>query len=152
MRRPSWMPDFPGAETYIIEPSHHTPLGWCECSPAGISVVLGINIKGGLADKTLPHFVKNRCPMKAMIILNPHAHSGTEPQALEALHDEISAHLKSALQLKTVEWRKTEYPGHGKKLAEEAARKGYDYVFAGGGDGTVNEVLNGIMGLKEDQK
>jgi diacylglycerol kinase (ATP) len=90
--------------------------------------------------------------MKAMIILNPHAHSGTEPQAQVALHDEISAHLKSALHLENVEWRQTEHPGHGKELAEEAARKGYDYVFAGGGDGTVNEVLNGIMGPKVDQK
>src|ERR1700674_1919056 len=90
--------------------------------------------------------------MKAMIILNPHAHSGTEPQQVEAIHDEISAQLKSALPLGSIEWCQTEHPGHGKELAEQATRNGYDYIFAAGGDGTVNEVLNGIMGLKVEKQ
>lgn len=39
----------------------------------------------------------------------------------------------------------TEYPGHGIKLAAEAGGNGYKTVVAVGGDGTVNEVINGLM-------
>ena len=38
----------------------------------------------------------------------------------------------------------TEGPGHGEKLAREVVGKGYRTIVAAGGDGTVNEVLNGI--------
>ncbi len=37
-------------------------------------------------------------------------------------------------------------PGHTTVLAREAAERGYDVVIAAGGDGTVNEVVNGIAG------
>jgi len=40
----------------------------------------------------------------------------------------------------------TERPRHGEDLAREAAREGYDRVVALGGDGTVNEVGNGVVG------
>ena len=39
----------------------------------------------------------------------------------------------------------TKYVGHGRKLAEKAARNGADLVGAVGGDGTLNEVVDGIM-------
>ncbi len=43
----------------------------------------------------------------------------------------------------------TEEEGDGKKLAIRAAREGFDPVVAVGGDGTVNEVINGLMTLEK---
>lgn len=39
----------------------------------------------------------------------------------------------------------TEYRGHGAELAARAAEDGYDLVVAHGGDGTVNEIVNGLL-------
>src|SRR6266700_7458190 len=41
-----------------------------------------------------------------------------------------------------------EYGGHTMELATEAARQGYDLVIAYGGDGTLNQVVNGVMNGK----
>ena len=38
----------------------------------------------------------------------------------------------------------TQAPGDARRLAAEAVREGFDLVVAAGGDGTVNEVLNGL--------
>ena len=38
----------------------------------------------------------------------------------------------------------TEYPGHATEIAERLAREGRELVVAAGGDGTVNEVLQGL--------
>ena len=40
----------------------------------------------------------------------------------------------------------TEAPGHATELCREAAHEGYDVVVAFGGDGTVNEAANGLLG------
>ncbi len=40
----------------------------------------------------------------------------------------------------------TEAPGHATELCREAAHEGYDVVVAFGGDGTVNEAANGLVG------
>ncbi len=45
----------------------------------------------------------------------------------------------------------TERPWHAAKLAREAIIDGYDVVVAVGGDGTVNEVLNGILRSQEEK-
>lgn len=38
----------------------------------------------------------------------------------------------------------TEAPGHAIELAKNAARKGYEMVISVGGDGTINEIVNGL--------
>jgi diacylglycerol kinase (ATP) len=45
----------------------------------------------------------------------------------------------------------TEGKGHGIELAKNAAREGYRYLVAVGGDGTVNEVANGILQYGEKE-
>lgn len=39
----------------------------------------------------------------------------------------------------------TQHHGHAVELAQQAARDGYRFVVAAGGDGTVNEALNGLL-------
>ncbi len=88
--------------------------------------------------------------MKAFIIVNPHAHSDMSVQQVQGQRDEISARLTEGLKLEKVEWSETKRPNHGRVLAQQAVRDDYDFIFAGGGDGTINEVLNGIMSVKRD--
>ena len=45
--------------------------------------------------------------------------------------------------------RDTRFRGDAETLTQEAARAGFDMVIAAGGDGTVNEVLNGLLALPE---
>ena len=40
----------------------------------------------------------------------------------------------------------TDGPGQGIRLAEQAVHDGYEVIVAAGGDGTINEVVNGIAG------
>ena len=43
------------------------------------------------------------------------------------------------------DWTGTVYPTHATALARQAAEDGYHLVIAAGGDGTVHEVINGLM-------
>ena len=46
----------------------------------------------------------------------------------------------------------TTHRGHGTRLAALAASEGFDTVVACGGDGTLNEVISGLMQIPEDQR
>lgn len=56
--------------------------------------------------------------------------------------------LESALRQRGISWQAfwTEDAGHATVLAERACGQGYDAVVAVGGDGTLNEVVNGALG------
>lgn len=47
-----------------------------------------------------------------------------------------------------VEMVETRYAGHATQLAEQAAQEGKEMVVAAGGDGTIAEVANGLLGSK----
>jgi diacylglycerol kinase family enzyme len=75
--------------------------------------------------------------VRAILIVNPHATS-TTPLRM----DVIARALASELDLKVVQ---TRYRGHAAHFAGEAAKEGYGLVITLGGDGTVNEAVNGLL-------
>lgn len=50
------------------------------------------------------------------------------------------------------DWSGTVYPTHASELAYQAGEQGYDMVIAIGGDGTVHEVINGLMKVPERKR
>jgi diacylglycerol kinase family enzyme len=76
--------------------------------------------------------------VRALLIVNPRATSTTRLR-----RDVIASALASAFQLDVTE---TRYRGHATKLASTARSEGYGLVLTLGGDGTVNEAVNGILG------
>jgi diacylglycerol kinase family enzyme len=75
--------------------------------------------------------------VRALLIVNPHATSTTRLS-----RDVIVRALTSAVELEVVE---TRYRGHATRLAEAAVSDGRGLVLTLGGDGTVNEAVNGIL-------
>ena len=76
--------------------------------------------------------------MRAVLIVNPNATSTTP-----AGRDLLAHALESRVKL-TVEH--TDHRGHAIEIARDAARDGVDVLIVHGGDGTVNEVVNGALG------
>lgn len=73
-------------------------------------------------------------PVKTCVIFNPAAR-GEKARRFRKHLAEMAPH--AAL-------RPTDAPGAGRRLAAEAVREGFGTLVAAGGDGTVNEVLNGL--------
>lgn len=80
---------------------------------------------------------------RARIIVNPLSGALLVPGALTELQE--TADWLEAQGLAT-EVYVTEYPGHATRLAREAAQAHRDIVIAAGGDGTVNDVVQGLAG------
>jgi diacylglycerol kinase family enzyme len=75
--------------------------------------------------------------MRAVLIVNPNATATTL-----RTRDVLAAALSSDLR---VDSQETKGRGHAIELATQAVETGADLVVALGGDGTVNEVVNGIL-------
>lgn len=72
--------------------------------------------------------------MSTRLILNPNAGSAEKHQAL----------LSPLREIEGFEICQTRAPGDAAQLAAQGAQNGHDLIIAAGGDGTVNEVLNGL--------
>jgi diacylglycerol kinase family enzyme len=73
-----------------------------------------------------------------LIVVNPYATTVSDRLRQLILHA-----LEARYEVDAVD---TEARGHATELCREAAHEGYDVVVAFGGDGTVNEVANGLVG------
>lgn len=80
---------------------------------------------------------------KLRIIANPTAGQGNADKEIPRVHGMLK---QLGVEFEIV---RTEHPGHALVLAEKAAEEGCGIVAAMGGDGTSNEVLNGLMRARE---
>jgi diacylglycerol kinase (ATP) len=78
--------------------------------------------------------------IRAILIFNPNA--GQAGQLRPQLDRAIELWQAASWQ---VHQAPTDYSGHATEIARQAALEGYDYAIAAGGDGTVNEVMNGLI-------
>ncbi len=79
-------------------------------------------------------------PRKVKIILNAMADMGHAWKVANDLRPRIEEYGHA-------DWSGTVYPTHATELAKLAGEQGYEMVIAMGGDGTVHEVVNGLMQL-----
>jgi diacylglycerol kinase family enzyme len=75
---------------------------------------------------------------RMLIIVNPYASTVSENLRHLVVHA-----LQGRFEVDAVD---TEARGHATEICREAAHEGYDVVVAFGGDGTVNEAANGLLG------
>lgn len=84
-------------------------------------------------------------PHRVKLIFNPSANLGRAKS--------IASTLRSIVhELGGADWTGTDYPTHATELAKQAAEDGYEVVVAMGGDGTMHEVLNGLMQVPENKR
>lgn len=89
---------------------------------------------------TYQHFLVNAMSGdKVLFIINQFSGSG--------YRKELEGKIIAACEERSLECQIefTMKAGHGTSLAKDAVDKGFNYVFAVGGDGTVNEVANGLL-------
>ena len=83
---------------------------------------------------------------KYKIIANPTAGGGAGERAIPQIERLLTKH---SLDFDIV---RTKQSWHAAELAREAVIAGYDVIVAAGGDGTANEVINGLMEAKQARK
>jgi YegS/Rv2252/BmrU family lipid kinase len=82
---------------------------------------------------------------RVKLVFNPHADRGRAWAIASSLKAIIAGRGE-------FDWASTEYPGHATEIALQAAQDGFDIVAAVGGDGTVHEIVNGLMALPADRR
>ena len=80
--------------------------------------------------------------MKPLFVVNPKSGGGATGRTWAQMRSTIERALGA------VDVALTERPGHGIELAREGAKAGHPLVVAVGGDGTLHEVVNGLMQAK----
>jgi diacylglycerol kinase (ATP) len=82
---------------------------------------------------------------KIKLIVNPNADLGRAWHAAADLRPIVE-------EFGGADWTGTVYPTHAVELARQAAEQGYEIVIAAGGDGTVHEVVNGLMQVPPEKR
>lgn len=82
---------------------------------------------------------------RVKMIVNPNADLGRAWRTAADLRPLVE-------ELGGADWSGTVYPTHATELARQAGEQGYELVLAVGGDGTVHEVVNGLMQLPREQR
>jgi YegS/Rv2252/BmrU family lipid kinase len=78
--------------------------------------------------------------LKVRFIVNPVAGTSDRTEQITRGVRKVFASVRGVFEV-----RVTEGPGDAFKLSEEAREKGYETVFACGGDGTINEVASALV-------
>jgi YegS/Rv2252/BmrU family lipid kinase len=84
-------------------------------------------------------------PRKVKLIFNSTADMGQAWRVANDLRPIIADYSHA-------DWSGTVYPTHAAELACQAGEQGYDMVIAIGGDGTVHEIINGLMQIPEKKR
>lgn len=82
---------------------------------------------------------------KTLFIINPNANLGTawkQAADLKPIMEEFGG----------ADWAGSVYPTHAIELAKKGVEDGYELIIAGGGDGTVHEVVNAIMSFPKERR
>src|SRR5919108_3129925 len=82
-----------------------------------------------------PHVFERK---EALVIVNPNAHNAPKRARLTEADEWLRANGW------TTEWLKTAHPREATGMAAEAAARGVPLVLVCGGDGTLNEAVNGL--------
>jgi diacylglycerol kinase family enzyme len=93
------------------------------------------------AEGLAKHLLPQRTPKRRMlVIVNPYATTVSD-----RLRNLVVYALGSRYAVEAID---TQERGHATQICREAASEGYDVVVAFGGDGTVNEAANGLLGSR----
>jgi diacylglycerol kinase (ATP) len=82
---------------------------------------------------------------KYKIVVNPTSGRGAGERSIKEIRNRLDG-LKMDYELVV-----TEQPWHAVELTKKAVRDGFNIVVAVGGDGTANEVINGLMEAKQEK-
>jgi len=76
--------------------------------------------------------------LRTKVIFNPYADHGRAIESLDSIREKCQVYAATDLVL-------TNQAGQATELARDAIDRGYELVIAAGGDGTVHEIVNGLM-------
>ena len=82
---------------------------------------------------------------KTLLIVNPNADLGRAWRAAADLRPIVE-------EFGGADWTGTVYPTHAVEMARQAALDGYELIISAGGDGTIHEIINGLMQVPAEQR